>query len=216
MSVACPSSSSHWSSACLHCRALLHAHLYCHAVKVASSVSCTMRSRVVTHSVYCRAVEVVSSDTSRVVLSVHYCAIEVAHPVSCPTIEVVSSDSRRAIKVARSVHCPPVRLHALFQVAPPRRTLSLSSCCRGCALKFILAPSRPRAQLIVAHPPSSLHPLCSYLHPHPRRAFILIIVSSHSLLRPSRDRLLALSCAQLHCAIMRSTSSLHCAYLCTF
>jgi hypothetical protein len=36
---------------------------------------------------------------------------------------------------------------------------------------------------------------------------------SCSLSRLSRDHLLALSGAQLHCAIMRSTSSLHCAPL---
>ena len=113
------------------------------------------------------------------------CAIKVAH-----------SDSSRAIKVTRSVHC------CAFKVARSVYHHAIEAArsvyCRA-------------VELIVAHPPSSMHPSRSYLHCRAHRhATILIIMPSCTLSRLLCDHLLALSCAQLHCAIMRSTSSLHC------
>jgi len=116
------------------------------------------------------------------------CAVKVAH-----------SDSSRAVKVVRSVHCRAFEVTRSVYHHAVEATRSVY--CRA-------------VELIVAYPPSSLHPLRSYLHCRARRrASILIIMPSCSLSRLSCDHLLALSCAQLQCAIMGSTSSLHCAPL---
>ncbi len=118
----------------------------------------------------------------------YHCAVKVAH-----------SDSSRAVEVACSVHC------RAFEVARSVYQHAIE------AARSVYCHA---VELIVVHPPSSLHPSLSYLHCRARRrASILIIMPSCSLSRLSCDHLLALSCAQLHCVIMHSTSSLHCAPL---
>ncbi len=206
------------------------AHLHCCAVEVARSVYCCAVE--VAHSVNCCAFEVARSVYCR--------AAKVARSVYCRAFAAARSVIAAPSRLRTLIQVAPSRSHAQFIVAPsrsraqfiitpsrpraqfiaaPSRFVSVapsqcapSSSSRrcGCALKFIVTLSRSRAQLIVAHPPSSLHPSRSYLHCRARHhASILIIMPSCSFLRLLWDHLLALSCAQLHCAIMCSTSSLH-------
>jgi len=210
----------------LHCCAVEAARSgYCRAVEVARSFNC--RAFEVTRSVYCRAVEVARSVYCRAFAAAHSF---IAAPSMLRTLIQVTPLRPRAqfiVTPSRSraqFIITPSRPRAQFiaapsrfvSIAPSHCALSSSFCRCSCALKFIVTLSRSRAQLIVVHPPSSLHPSRSYLHCRAHcRASILIIMPSCSLSCLSCDHLLALLCAQLHCAIMRSTSSLHCAPLCT-
>ena len=219
-----PSQLLHPLRAHLHCCAVEAARsVYCRAVEVARSVNC--RAFEVARSVYCRAVEVARSVYCRAFAAAHSF---IAAPSRLRTlIQVAPSRSHAQFIVTPSRSCAqfiitPSRPRAQFIAAPSRFisdapshcALSSSSCHCSCPLKFIVTLSRLRAQLIVAHPSSSLHPSRSYLHCRVHRCVsILIIMPSCSLSRLSCDHLLALSCAQLHCAIMCSTSSLHCAPL---
>ena len=213
-----------------------HAHLHCCAIEVARSVYC--RAFEFARSVYGHALEVTRSVYCRAFAAARSV---IAAPSRLRTlIQVAPSRSRTQFIVLLSRLCTqfivalsrsrtqfiitPSRPSAQFiavpsrfvSVAPSHCALSSSSRHCGCTLKFIVTLLRLRVQLIVAHPPSSLHPLRSYLHCRARcRASILIIMPSCSLSRLSRDHLLVLLCTQLHCAIMRSISSLHCAPLCT-
>ena len=154
----------------------------------------------------------------------HFCAIEVARSVYCRAFEVARSVYCRALEVTRSVYCrafaaarsviaAPSRLRTLIQVAPSRSHTQFIVAPSRSRTQFIVAPSRSRTQFIVVPLRPSAQFIAapsSYLHCRARRrASILIIMPSCSLSRLSRDHLLALSCAQLHCAIMCSTSSLH-------